>query len=196
MSEPVLTFDEAAHRYTMDGNVVPGVTSIIGAVLGTGFEFMAPADAEWAKARGHAVHACAAMIARGIAFDTPAGIEGQVAALRAFMAAFKPTVRHVEHMVYSTTFRYAGTLDLASDEGILFDYKGSMDEERARLQLAGYAVALSEMGDRRKWSGIAVEVRDDGTYKIGGMWKLDNWRGEWLAVRAVYGIKERMGQIK
>jgi hypothetical protein len=39
-------------------------------------------------------------------------------------------------------------------------------------------------------------VRDDGTYKIGGMWKLDHYRSEWLAVRAVYGIKERMGQIK
>ena len=183
-------FDAATHTYTINGRPVPSVTRVLGDLLPAW-----KADS-WYMERGHAVHACAAMIARGIDFDTPAGIEGQVAALRAFIAAFKPTVRHVEHMVYSTTFRYAGTLDLASDEGILFDYKGSMDEERARLQLAGYAVALSEMGDRRKWNGIAVELHDDGTYKIGGMWRLDNWRGEWLAVRAVYGIKERMGQIK
>ena len=73
-----LDFNEAAHQYTLNGHDVPSVTQVLGDVL-PGWR----AD-DWYLERGRAVHACAAMIARGEEFDHDSVIAGQVAACRRF----------------------------------------------------------------------------------------------------------------
>lgn len=181
-----LKFDEATHVYTWDGRSIPHVTQVIKETVGLGWTASA---SEWYMNRGRSVHACAAMIAQGIDFDVPEGIEGQVQAVREFLRCFKPIVQGVEQRVVSEVFRYAGTVDLVCD-GYIVDYKSTVDEDRARLQLAGYAEALGGT-----WSGIAVELHADGTYKVSAMWRLKKWRGEFLACRTVYEIKERMGEL-
>jgi hypothetical protein len=193
-----LTFDEPRHEYRLNGFRIPSVTQVLDDVLGQSHGATVE-DAAWYADKGRSLHACAALIAQGMDFDAPAGIEGHVEAVRAFIACFGIGPRRlVEYRVCSEVFRYAGTLDLADqDAGILFDYKASEDENRNWLQMAGYAVALNEMaGARRKWRGITVKTRDDGTYRCSKMYDLDKARPEWLACRTVYGIRDRMGAHK
>jgi hypothetical protein len=196
MSE--LTFDAARHEYRMNGFRIPSVTQVLDDVLGKSYGATVE-DAAWYADKGKSLHACAALIAQGEDFDAPKGIEGHVEAVRSFFRCFGIGARRlIEYRVYSETFRYAGTLDLADiDAGILFDYKASQEDERNKSQLAGYAVALNEMtGWRRKWKGITVKTRDDGTYRCSKMYDLDKARPEWLACRTVYGIRDRTGAHK
>ena len=75
-----LEFDAATHTYTANGKVVPSVTQIISELLPMQFK----CD-DWYLQRGSAVHACAAMIARGANFDFDERISGQVAAIKKFL---------------------------------------------------------------------------------------------------------------
>ena len=68
------TFNDATHEYRIGGRFVPSVTQVLGDLLPC---FQA---GEWYLERGRAVHACAAMIAKGIAFDHDEQIDGQVMA--------------------------------------------------------------------------------------------------------------------
>jgi hypothetical protein len=193
-----LTFNEAMHEYRLNGFRIPSVTQVLDDVLGKSYGATVE-DAAWYADKGKSLHACAALIAQGEDFDAPAGIEGHVEAVRAFFNSFFiGHMRFADRMVYSEMFRYAGTLDLCDPQaGIIFDYKASQDDERNRLQLAGYAVALNEMtASRRKWKGITVKTKADGTYQCSQMYDLDKARPSWLACREVYAIRDRMGAHK
>ena len=54
---PELELDIDSHRYTLDGVTIPGCTSVLAAMGATpGFNFLSPADLEFYRSRGHAVH--------------------------------------------------------------------------------------------------------------------------------------------
>lgn len=112
MSDDRLQFDEASHTYTLDGQSVPGVTSIL-APLST-LDRVPPATLEHAAKRGTAVHrACELYLKDDL---DEASLDEQIAPyfyqfvkfLRE--SGFKPT--HSERQVYSDKHWYAGTLDL------------------------------------------------------------------------------------
>ena len=78
------TYDDATHTYAIDGRPVPSVTDVLRDLL--------PCwqASEWHLQRGRAVHACCAMIARGVDFTHDPQISGQVSAARLWFASRGP----------------------------------------------------------------------------------------------------------
>lgn len=190
----VLTFNENKHKYAINGRAVPGVTDMLDAVLGEPIN----RATDWHLGRGKAVHAAAALIAQGKEFEFDPQIEGYVRAIRKFFADEKPEVIKVEMRVCSELYQYAGTLDLLCvirGKVCILDWKNSLEEERCKLQLGLYSLALKVDNKPVRW-GIAVELHDDGSYRTPGLWDLRRAQQEALAIRTVYGILERMGRIE
>jgi hypothetical protein len=182
------SFDPEKHEYRINGKRVPGVTQVLGDLI-PGYR-----ASDWYLQRGRAVHACAAMVAKGIAFEHDPRIAGQVAAVRKFFREIKPTVIFVERQVYSTKYLYGGTLDLDCEidgRPMITDYKASLTEATV-YQCAGYAQALRETG-RNINHGVGIELHADGTYKMSEVWDLKWPTQEWLALLTTFRIRERLG---
>jgi hypothetical protein len=186
MTAPNCTFDEALHEYRIAGRVVPGVTSVLGDLI-PGWR-----ASEWHLQRGRAVHACAAMLARGLEFTHDSQIDGQVAALRRFWSEVRPEPIEVERAVYSVSYQYAGTFDLLASAGgriVMVDYKATLTPA-VPYQVAAYALAM----DAPKVSfGVGVELRDDGKYRMSEMYPLRLYTQGWLALLTAYNIRRRYG---
>lgn len=175
-------------RYEINGRPVPSVTEVLGELLPTW------QAGEWYLQRGTAVHACCAMIARGEAFDCDPQIAGQVAAARKWFSEFKPMVRFVEQKYHLERYMFAGTPDLVCGLGKVYcvvDFKASLTPV-VELQLAGYSELIGGGCNH----GMGVELREDGTYSTTGMLDLRMPRREFLALRTVYGIRERLGMLQ
>ena len=185
-----IKFDEASHTYTVGGSKYPSVTQIINDIIPYQYPI-----ADWYLQRGHAVHACAAMIANGVEFDYDGRIAGQVAAIYKFFKEVNPEVLYSEKMVYSKVYRFAGRYDLIAkiqDRFVFVDYKASIDIERIGLQLGGYSIATLPIVTH----GVGVAIKEDGNYSMTKIIDLKNYRREFLAMRAVYGIRDRLGYHK
>lgn len=195
MEKEIISFNEDDHSYRINGNPVPGVTGIIKEI--TGSQWCA---AEWYLTRGKAIHACAALIAQGKEFKFDERLAGYVAALRKFFADVKPVFKNggCEKVVYSIPLLYAGTADLICNIGsrkVVVDYKHSIDMERLRWQLGGYSQAYRDMSKIEVNFGCGVQIKGDGTYTITEIFDLHKPRAEFIAMRTVYGIKERLKQL-
>jgi hypothetical protein len=193
--ENLISFDEAKHEYKITGSVVPGVTSIIKEITGTQWN-----AAEWYLTRGKAIHACAALIAQGKEFKFDERLAGYITALRKFFSEVKPEFNNgsSEKNVYSLPYLFAGTVDLICNIGnrkVLIDYKHSIDIERLKWQLGGYSQAYKDQSKIEINHGCGVEIRENGTYSMTPIFDLRKLRGEFLAMRTVYGIKERLKQL-
>jgi len=177
------SFDPATHTYEINGRRVPNVTQVLGDLI-PGWH-----AADWYLERGRAVHAAAAFIAHGIEFDADPQIEGQVRALRRFFAEVKPQVLEVEKSVFHSGYGYAGTCDMVAifkKAAVVVDWKASISVS-APYQVAGYALALNLD------HGCAVEIRDDGTYRMSPIWDLRRYKQGWLALLTAYGIRRNCG---
>ena len=174
------------HIYEVKGRRVPSVTQIIGELLPQW-----QAD-DWYLGRGTAVHACCAMIARGEAFTHDPQIDGQVRAARKWYVDFSPDVFEVETPRVSERFQFGGTPDLVAsvnNRRTIVDFKATMTPATP-YQLAGYAELVGDIN-----VVMGVELREDGTYKVSGLLGLRMLRREFLALRACYGIRERLGML-
>ena len=174
MTSPILTFDEAAHRYYMDGQPVPGVTSIISAVIPRRFN---PGD--YYLQRGSALHRAIHLLTLG-KLDMSSVDESYKGKLDAFVnAKGKLDMKIVmsERMLGSAKLRYAGTLDclaIITAALVLVDFKSSYSPEVV-LQLAAYYNLLDEAKlDEPGWctdgellpsKAMALELKDDGQFK-------------------------------
>lgn len=186
----VQEYDAENHRYTIDGIEIPSVTKIISAMLGCGW--MA---ADWYLQRGRAVHACAALIAQGVDFTYDQQIKGQVAAIRRFFTEVNPRVVNYEEQMFSEKYRFGGTADLICKTGgrwTVIDYKASIDEERAALQLGGYSILAEEKYGIKIMRGFPVAIKDTGKYQMGTTINMRRARREFLALRGTYGVMNRM----
>lgn len=184
---PVTTYNDERHAYEIDGVRVPSVTQILADLL--------PCwqASEWHLQRGRAVHACAAFVALGKPFTCDPQISGQVAACQWWFADVKPDVLDVEQIVTSLRYRYCGRYDLFARIGgrdMLVDWKASLAPS-VPYQLTAYGIAADVVR-----YGVAVELHEDGTYRMSDVYDLRRYRAEWLAMRAVYGIRERLGKTE
>ena len=189
------TFDPVTHEYTIAGRPVPSVTQIIDEVLQVTYYGATDRHLD----RGTAVHACAALIAQGKAFEHDPQIAGQVAACRKFFAEVKLVVESVEQQIYSVKNQYAGTYDAVVSmpslpTPALLDWKASIIGTLP-LQLAGYSIAYGETWGRQLRWGIGVELHQDGTYKCSEVYDLKRYVNKFLALRSVYSIKQDLGLL-
>lgn len=178
------SFDEITHTYTINGRIVPGVTSVLADLL--------PCwkASEWHLQRGQEVHACAALIVNGKRFENDPQIDGQVSAIRKFFKEVQPTPLAVEQQVYSEAYMYAGTMDMLlvlNGKLTVLDYKASISSSLP-YQCAAYALA-----DGRATHGVGVEIREDGTYAMSQVYDLKRYRQQWLALLATYNIRKQCG---
>lgn len=132
-------------------------------------------DRDAAANKGTRVHALAEQLVRGDRVDVPPELEGHVRSYCAFLDEWAIEPLHVETVVMSHRYGWAGTLDLIGEiPGLgvcLLDVKTSRSGifGETALQLAGYRYAdvyVDEDGDELDmpevdWTG-AVHVRADG----------------------------------
>lgn len=160
---------DAAHRYTLDGRRVPGVTSVLN-IAGL-------VDHQWANQwhldRGSAIHKSLELYVRGtldwatvddrilgyvksgVKFLTEAGCD---------LATAEPEV-----MVASRRHQYAGKCDLVAvlfGELCLVDYKsGALGA--VGVQCAGYEIAYrEERGVKKLLRRVGLKLGADGKYKM------------------------------
>lgn len=192
---PACTFDPESHRYTINGRVVPSVTQVLGDLL-PGWR-----ASEFYLGRGQAVHQCAALVARGVAFEHDPRIAGQVEAVRRFVREVQPDIIDVEQQVYSIPYQYGGTLDLlyrlnrpASHRLCIADYKHSLTPSTI-YQCAAYALAAqTRYGEIHE--GLGVELHEDGTYRLEPYELTPRIKREWLHLLGAYNIRVRLGFIE
>lgn len=170
--DPVLTYDEATHRYFMNGRAALGVSQILELSGISNFAFVNRDILERAQKFGTAAHQATVFSDRGIldksSLDEP--LVPYLNAWKAFCAQELHEILYVEEPVYSIRFKFAGTLDrVALDlkrRPTLVDIKTSKEFAPAvKLQTAGYQLAFEEMHKpftiaRR----VGVILREDGTY--------------------------------
>lgn len=176
-----LQFDEAAHRYSVGGVVLPSVTQIL-RPISPDFSAIPPAVLERKRALGAAVHLACELYDQGELDE-----DGLDDALRPYLAAwvkFKADnaalILANERKLYHPTLRFAGTLDRlaalrpSGDRLWLLDLKTSEDSAPSYgVQLFGYLLLLVANGDpdlaADRLAGLrrgTVHLRDDGTYRL------------------------------
>lgn len=159
----MLHFDEENHIYTVDGEVYPGVTSVIKPLLS--FGGTSEAILEYAANRGRAVHKACEIRNAGQQFAKPLDpvIVPYLDAWDKFLREKRVTITAAEQHLAHGTMRYAGTFDalgeIENDEWLL-DIKAVAKLHPATgVQLAGYEGLLG-----RKVRRAAVQLKPDGTY--------------------------------
>jgi hypothetical protein len=191
-----LSFNKDTHTYTLDGHIIPNVTSVLSDLLPC---WQAN---EWYLQRGKAVHACAAMIALGIEFNYDPQIEGQVKAIRKFWQEIRPQPVAIETKCASAKYGYACTPDLiaqvagAKKENMVFEYKASFSVSLP-YQMVAQSIAWSETNKTKepRW-GMGVEVHPDGNYKLSKKYDLRKYKAGWFALLGVYKIRLKYNMVK
>lgn len=161
----MLQFDEASHRYTWCGQVVPSVTQILAPLYD--WSGVPPAVLQAKADIGTRTHLACELDDAGtldeatVADDIRPYLEGW----RKFKAERKVTILQSEARVYSPTHRYAGTLDRViwmDDEEHLIDIKTSATVHPAvGPQTAAYANAAGAPLIKRGF----VQLLPDGGYR-------------------------------
>lgn len=171
--------------YTVDGDRLPSVTTLLGVIDKSG-PLMAWAVAETkagrdyratrdtAATRGTSVHdALEVLASKGTPpelADFPAEDRGYVKALCRWWIDHDPEPVLVEQIVASPTHRFAGKFDLVAEiQGMrhLIDLKTSKRVyDTHHLQIAAYRLALMECGWDDVSLGAVLRVGEDGEYEF------------------------------
>jgi hypothetical protein len=188
MKNHIYSYDDTAHEYRIDGIKVPSVTQVLNGVIGYPFQ-----ASDFYLERGRAIHACAAMIARGEEFDCDPRIEGQVEAIRRFIADMSPLFSEVETPKYNHLYGFAGTPDaVCAMDGkvVVIDYK-SGEAPFLKWQLGAYGILTGVK------YGMGVILMDDGKYKLTEMFSTKSYATQFLSLLMAYKIKKEVhGDIK
>jgi hypothetical protein len=162
-----LTFDEQTHTYYLNGQKVPGVTSVLKPL--TDYSTVPPDVLQAAADFGKAVHrACELddLMELDEATMDPALLP-YLEAWRQFCAAHMVGWLEIETPVHHSALRYAGTPDrIGYVKGLLsvVDIKTTAElYPSVGPQLAAYANAWSPK-DANTMQRVAVQLKGDGTY--------------------------------
>lgn len=167
MNQDAFSFDAAAHRYTLNGAVIPGITSVLEK---TGF-----VDKTWftpeSANRGRAVHAACQYLIEG-ALDWGSvhpDILPRVQAFGKFLDGVRPELILAEEPLYSKTWNFAGTPDLVLRIRGLYavvDIKSGRSGLPAMLQTAAQAVLVHERKDISCSLRYALELTPAGGFRV------------------------------
>jgi hypothetical protein len=148
MTPLVIDFDEAEHRYLVNGEEWLSVTTALARVGLIDFSGVPLGIIEAAQRRGTRVHKAAHYLTEGTLDWDSVVIEerGYVEAAAQFLADARVDVLDQERRLAHLLYRYAGTADVIgwwNGGPAVLDYKtGDPDDVAADLQLAAYAEAL------------------------------------------------------
>lgn len=209
LATPQLAFDEAAHRYTLDGHELPSVTTVMRAVGLITFEGIPERVLEAARARGTRCHKAAQYLTEGtLDWDTVDIAErGYVEAYARFLedATFVPLAQ--EQRLWHPVFRYAGTTDAIGEwhgSPAVLDLKtGDPALVCAHVQLAAYEACLRaippvewlDMTSSTPITRVSLAIRKDGTY-TSHVHRDPRDLHTWLAALTVYREIEKKGGLR
>jgi hypothetical protein len=167
---PKLVFDEGTHTYSVDGRIIPSVTTIIRPLHD--FADIPAAVLERKRVLGTAVHLACELDDRDELDDaaTDAEVMGYVAGWRKFRSDSGAKVLMNEQKLYHPTLMFAGQLDrllmLRNGVTALIDLKTSVTMSNAfGVQLAGYALLLEDQDIPRN-ALHGLQLRANGAYKL------------------------------
>lgn len=164
-----LHFDEASHTYTLAGQVIPGVTSVMQAGGLVDLSMVDPDVLEAKSELGTAVHLATHLDDLGNLDEASVDelAMGYVKGYRKWRAESGAVILLSEQRVCNLKHRYAGTLDLLvsiDNEEWLIDKKTSSQIHRAAgVQTAAYEQALNLGKPVRRG---ALQLKPDGTYRL------------------------------
>lgn len=173
----MLEFDQAAHRYTWNGEFVPHVTGILSPL--TSYDRIPEHVLHHAQQEGIAIHRMVELDCYGdLDIEAlPEWLTGHHKAWRLFLDETGFDFIASEHRVFHPQYRYAGTLDLAGylrrvkrTTGLsIVDVKRSFFAGPAiGSQTAAYTEAWNATHDKRLQAKhrFALQLRPDGTYRL------------------------------
>ena len=179
MENRLIEFDESAHRYTVDGAVVPNVTSILQPI--SAYRNFDPKKMETARQKGIAIHKMVEFWSKGTDYKRPAWMEPAYQEWMKFVEISQFQVIESELRVYNKLYRYAGTLDLY---GFIVVKKGLnearmqcyIDVKRSLLggDTIGYQISAYAEAHRMSFTMIptspfkrfALVLREDNKFKL------------------------------
>ena len=169
----MLSFDQSAHTYAIDGRRLPSVTQVMDSAV-TDYAGIPPAILEYKSALGVAVHRACELYDNDDLDESTVDpvVVPYLTAWKTFLSDTHIGIEWNETQVYSRKYGYAGTLDRFGKikrVGTLIDIKTVTTLSPATgVQLAGYeqaardSLALGTMAINR----YAVQLRPDGTYRM------------------------------
>jgi len=165
-----LVFNEETHTYSVNGEELPSVTQILKAARLIDYSMIPQEYLQAAARRGRAVHQVLELLDNDL-LDPASEIDGEIAGYVGAAIQFYRDAQFEPHLVefrnYHRTYRYAGTLDrtglLAGKQRAIVDFKTGLVMPGHALQLAAY---LAMLENPRSYRRLAVELHDDGTYKV------------------------------
>lgn len=168
MSAGLPLLDEARHRYTLNGVVVPGVSEILAPLVQ--LRRVDPQVLRAAADFGRAVHRACELDDRGTldeqALDAP--LLPYLAAWRAFSRDHRVAWSLIEARVYQPQWGYAGTVDrygrVGGCEAVVDLKSGAAFYPSVGPQLAAYAKAIPEASTFTQ--RIGVLLRPSGHYQL------------------------------
>jgi hypothetical protein len=161
---------------------LPSVTEIMGAVYRQHYW-----TTQFHLDRGTAVHACCAALARKIPFiNNDDRISGQIEACRKVLP-FLGEVLEVEKRESHNIYQFTGQPDLICGNGkkLIVDWKASFCGLEP-IQLGGYGLLTNI--DR----GVAIQLKEDGTFKMSDTFDLRRWKQAFLNTLGVYGTMVKL----
>lgn len=193
---PHVTFDEAEHRYAIDGRPVISVTQALQAAGMVDTRHWT----EEARLRGQYIHKAIALDAEG-ALDMSSvdrRLMPYFEAFRAFLAESRVVFEHVEQLVYDAALGYAGTLDAIvrwpNGKRTLIDFKSGAFPPMAGPQTAAYlrcARAWYPPGTSIARAGL--QLRADGAYRLMPLNDIVQDEHDFISALRVAQFRERHG---
>lgn len=183
-------FDAETHTYRVNGEVVPGVTSIIRCL--SDFTGVPVERLERAGERGSAVHLLTEMSDKGglrYRITVPEEYAAYVEAWHAFTKDYRPKFLGIEERLYHPEMGYCGTADriavIDGEAGIL-DLKTTWRlHPECGVQLAAYLEAANTMRQQKLTRRWAIQLRNDGTYDFQEFTRESDWN-TFLACLQIY----------
>lgn len=168
----MILFDPDTHTYTVDGIVIPSVTTVC-RFLSVDLKSDKPWLAKIAADRGTRIHAACCAIDYDCAVEDTEGIEGYLLAYRRFLKDYRPDWEGIEYLTGNLELGLAGTIDrwgtLYDGTPVIVDIKtgATLRDAPLRGQLTGYKRLLSN--DRVHFHAqklFALHLVKDGTYTL------------------------------
>lgn len=175
---PELLFDEPSHTYRVDGVVVPSVTQILAPL--NDFSMVSPADLEYARQLGTAVHKATELYDAGDLDEStvPDVVQPYLDAWIRLRRELPFEILGMEKRVFHPAHRYCGTYDrLVKFDGrrCMWDIKTGELYPSYGPQTAAYKNAEEKESGKRIEGRHTIQLRDDGTYRIHEMKDPDDW---------------------
>lgn len=194
-----LTFDPVEHRYFLDGEEVPGVTSVLADVGITNYRFVNQEVLQRAARFGTAVHRATELWDKGV-LDMDSVHPALMPYLKAWIRfredfGFDPD--QVEVRVFCERYRYAGTADRVgvvtkgklAGKRTLVDIKSGMLLPGVAIQTAAYTHAYNALNKKQQVARRLCVKLDDSGYIIEELTEKSDF-STWLACLQVYNFKK------